>query len=64
MNFFAVLSKTCFIARRQYVYNLESFVVEQELEMAINLALKFLWILGYQYNVRSLSWFSLGLTPK
>ena len=44
--------------------NLESSVVVQELEFAINLALYvFLWSLGSQYNVGTLSWVSLGLTP-
>ena len=51
-------------AVRHEVYNLESSVVIQELELAINLALYVLWSLGNQYNVGTLSWFSLALTPK
>ena len=48
---------TCFLtAVRHEVNNLESSVVVQELEFAINLALKgFLWSLGNQYNVGTLS---------
>ena len=43
-------------AVRQEFNNLESFVVVQELELAINLALYvFLWSLGNQYNVGALS---------
>ena len=43
-------------ALRHEVNNLESSVVVQELELAINLALKgFLWSLGNQYNVGTLS---------
>ena len=46
------------------VNNLESFVIVQELELAINLALYgFFWSLGNQYNVETLFWFSLALTP-
>ena len=44
------------------VNDLESSVVIQELELAINHALYVLWSLGNQYNVRTLSWFSLALT--
>ena len=51
-------------AVRHEVHNLESSFVEQELELAINLALYVLWSLGSQYNVGFLSWFSLALTPK
>ena len=44
------------IAVRRDVNNLKSYVVVQELELAINLALLgFLWSLGNQYNVGSLS---------
>ena len=48
---------TCFLtAVRHEVNNLESSVVVQELELAINLALYcFLWSLGNQYNVGTLS---------
>ena len=43
-------------AVRHEVNNLESSVVIQELELAINLALQgFLWSLGNQYNVGTLS---------
>ena len=50
---------------RHEANNLESSVVVQELELAINHALKgFLLSLGNQYNVGTLSWFSLALTPK
>ena len=43
---------------------LTSSVVVQELGLAINLDLLVLWSLGNQYNVRTLSWFSLALTPE
>ena len=50
-------------AVRHEVNNLESSVVVQELELAINLALYgFLWSLGNQYNVGTLSWFALAFT--
>ena len=43
-------------AVRHEVNNLESSVVVQDLELVINLALKgFLWSLGNQYNVGTLS---------
>ena len=46
------------IAVRHEVNNLESSVVIQELELAINLALLgFLWRLGNQFDVGTLSWF-------
>ena len=52
-------------AIRHEVNNLESFVVVQELELAIKLALfGFLWGLGNQYNVGTLFWVSLPLTAK
>ena len=51
-------------AVRHEVNNLESSVVVQELKLAINLAFRVLWSLGNQYNVETLSWFSLALTPK
>ena len=51
------------MAVRQEVNNLESSVVVQELEFAINCALcGLLWSLDNQYNVGSLSWPSLTLT--
>ena len=50
-------------AVRHEVNNLESSVVVQELEFAINRALYvFLWSLGNQYIVGSLSWRSLTHT--
>ena len=51
-------------AVRHEVNDLESSVVVQELKLAINLAFSVLWSLGNQYNVGTLSWFSLALTPK
>ena len=55
----------CFLtAVRHEVKNLESYVVEKELELAISLALYVLWSLGNLYNMGTLSWFSLALTPK
>ena len=43
-------------AVRREVNNLESFAVVQELELAINFAFQgFLWSLGNQYNVGTLS---------
>ena len=48
-------------AVRHKVNNLESFVVVLELKLAIS---GFLWSLGNQYNIGTLSWFSLALTPK
>ena len=51
-------------AVRHEVNNLESSVVVQELKLSINLAFRVLWSLGNQYNVGTLSWFSLALTPK
>ena len=51
------------MAVRQEVNNFEFFVVEQELEFAMNLALcGFLLSLGNQYIVGSLSWCSLTST--
>ena len=56
----------CLVAVRHEVNNLESSVVVQELELAMNLVLYngFLWSLGNQYKVGTLSWFSLARTPK
>ena len=46
-------------AVRHKVNNLESSIVVQELELAINLALYgLLWSLGNQYYVGTWSWFS------
>ena len=51
------------MAVRQEVNNFESYVVLQELEFAMNLALYgLLWSLGNQYIVGSLSWRSLTST--
>ena len=52
------------IAVRHEVNNLGSSVFVQELELAKNHALYFLWSLCSQYNVGTLSWFSLALIPK
>ena len=50
-------------AVRQEVNNLDSFVVVQELEFAINLALSgLLWSLGNKYIVKFFSWRPLTLT--
>ena len=50
-------------AVRQEVNNLDSSVVVQELELAMNLALYgLLWSLGNQYIVCSLSWRSSTFT--
>ena len=59
-------------AVRLEVYNLESYVVVQELELAINLSrisnkfcvIGVLWSFGNQYNVGTLSWFSLAFSPE
>ena len=52
---FTILDKMFLTAVRHKVNNLESSVVVQELELAINLAFKgFLWSLGNQYNVGTL----------
>ena len=52
---FKILDNMFLTAVRHKVNNLESSVVVQELELAINLALKgFLWSLGNQYNVGTL----------
>ena len=59
---FAVLNDMFLTAVRHEVNNLESSVVVQELELAINHYM-FLWSFGNQYNVGTLSWFSLALTP-
>ena len=50
-------------AVRQEVNNFDSFVVVQELELAMNLALYgLLWSLGNQSIVESLSWRFLTFT--
>ena len=52
MYLFTDLDNMFLTAVRHKVNNLESSVVVQELELAINLALKILlWSLGNQYNV-------------
>ena len=52
-------------AVRQEVNNLDSSVVVQELDLAMNLALYgLLWSLGNQYIVGSLSWRSLTNTQQ
>ena len=55
---------TLLVGVRQDVNNLESSVVVQELELAINLAYSvFIEFMYNQYNVGSLPFFSLSLTP-
>ena len=52
-------------AVRREVNNLGRSVVVQELELAIHFALYgFLWSLGNQYHIETLSWLSLALKPK
>ena len=56
---FTVLDNMFLTAVRHEVNTLESFVVVQELELAIYLALYgFLWSVGNQYNVGTLYKFS------
>ena len=60
INFLTVSYDMFLTAVRHEVNNLESSVVVQELEFAINRALYvFLWSLGNQYIEGSLSWRSL-----